>query len=211
MSDPAVSAFDPIFYLHHWFEHPFVNSVRTLTLHSNIDRQFAMWQILYPKDKYPNTWFQPDDVPNAESDLLPFRAEQNTYWKSDDVIDWTKFQYGYYGLEPKAMGDATIETPDQRRTRVIEDIRTIYHSTATAADFADDSIIKPAKSEPAPPAGGLSAEEAPLGQEEGAAPAPPESSTVSAPAPADAAAVPIAPHLDVIEHPDYIVNILYDR
>ncbi|EWZ40660.1 common central domain of tyrosinase-domain-containing protein [Fusarium oxysporum Fo47] len=95
MSDVPVSAFDPIFWLHH----------------CNIDRLLAMWQCLNWE-----TWFngvrtqkEVDRVRDKtkEDPLLPFHREKTSnpatgYWTSDDAKDWTKLNYQYDDLIPEA-------------------------------------------------------------------------------------------------------------
>ncbi|KAF5988305.1 di-copper centre-containing protein [Fusarium bulbicola] len=99
MSDPAVAAFDPIFWLHH----------------CNIDRLFAMWQILHDDDK-GNTWFDGSDprdkdegnfaiprqqIDKPDSPLKPFLKStgEEDYYTSNDIRDVTPLGYTYPGLE----------------------------------------------------------------------------------------------------------------
>ncbi|RBR10394.1 hypothetical protein FVER53590_12513 [Fusarium verticillioides] len=91
MSDVPVSAFDPIFWLHH----------------CNIDRLLSMWQCLNWE-----TWFNgvhtQQYVKDKKKDdpLLPFHREKTNnpatgYWTSDDARDWTKLGYQYDDLIPQ--------------------------------------------------------------------------------------------------------------
>lgn len=162
---------------------------------SNIDRQFAMWQILYP-----NAWFRDGDTPAADAGLAPFYKDQRKLWTSNDVVDWTTFRYGYDQLEPVVTARGTLETADERRSRVTQLIRDTYRSTANAADFASAAMVGPPLK---PQFAGLAADEAPLQVEQDSSPAPAASQ--------EASSLPAEPHTDVIEHPDYIVNVLYDR
>jgi tyrosinase len=99
MSDPAVAAFDPIFWLHH----------------CNIDRLFAMWQILHDNGK-DNTWFDGSDprdkdngnfaiprrqVDTPDSPLKPFlkSTANGDYYTSNDIRDVASLGYTYPGLE----------------------------------------------------------------------------------------------------------------
>ncbi|EXL91305.1 hypothetical protein NOF04DRAFT_18079 [Fusarium oxysporum II5] len=94
MSDVPVSAFDPIFWLHH----------------CNIDRLLAMWQCLNWKAWFDKAHYK-KNVTNVEDKkkdgpLLPFhRIEtdkpETGYWTSDAVKDWTKLGYQYNDLIPK--------------------------------------------------------------------------------------------------------------
>lgn len=64
-----------------------------LTVHSNVDRLFAIWQTLNP-----NRWLEassPDD-PQGSSKLVPFhRDEKATLFTVDDTRDWRKLGYTY--------------------------------------------------------------------------------------------------------------------
>ncbi|KAJ4245277.1 hypothetical protein NW762_014147 [Fusarium torreyae] len=94
MSDVPVSAFDPIFWLHH----------------CNIDRLLAMWQCLnweawFDKAPYNQNVERVDDK-KKEDPLLPFHREKTNdpttgYWTSVDVRDWTKLNYQYDDLIPQ--------------------------------------------------------------------------------------------------------------
>lgn len=86
MSYPEFAAFDPIFYLHH----------------ANIDRLFALWQVVNP-DSYIST--NTSDSPNIDSALHPFRRTQTEYWTSRTARDVTAFGYTY----PELIG-ATRES-----------------------------------------------------------------------------------------------------
>ncbi|KAK0515535.1 hypothetical protein JMJ35_001569 [Cladonia borealis] len=86
MSDVDVSAFDPIFYLHH----------------CNIDRLLAIWQILHP-----DLWFnQPqEDEPKSSDELWPFHInKKGDYWTSDACRDVTKLHYSYADLKKPGEG-----------------------------------------------------------------------------------------------------------
>jgi tyrosinase len=87
MSDIAISAFDPIFWLHH----------------TNIDRQFAMWQALNPHS-YVVPTINPlgtyavakGSVETADTNLLPFHSDNGTeFWTSNEVRSTRVFGYAY--------------------------------------------------------------------------------------------------------------------
>ena len=86
MGDPAVAAFDPLFWLHH----------------NNIERLFCLYQVLYP-DKYvsPGKRNHQDKNPNilADDELFPFTKDSNTKkcYTSTDVKDWTKSGFAVPG------------------------------------------------------------------------------------------------------------------
>ena len=95
MSYPDLAAFDPIFWLHH----------------CNIDRLFAMWQVLNP-----NSYVTSDSSasPNIDTALHPFRRTQTQYWTSRTSQDVTVFGYTY----PELIG-ATRES-------VTSDVNRLY-------------------------------------------------------------------------------------
>lgn len=105
MSFPPVSAFDPIFWVHHWYSHSLTyHGISVLTELSNIDRLTAMFQTLYP-DK----WFDSpvDGDPQPGDPLVPFHTDQaGTLWTSDDTKDWTRYNYTYDVLESPATPSA---------------------------------------------------------------------------------------------------------
>ncbi|THV00913.1 Di-copper centre-containing protein, partial [Dendrothele bispora CBS 962.96] len=79
MSNPDYAGFDPIFHLHH----------------CNVDRLYALWEYVYPKDCYvtDNEYVFTQNrgtyalVYNSmvlgETELAPFRLESGKYWTSD--------------------------------------------------------------------------------------------------------------------------------
>ncbi|KAL0254953.1 hypothetical protein SLS55_009477 [Diplodia seriata] len=94
------SSFDPIFMLHH----------------ANIDRIFAMWQVLNP-DSYVEPWAQAystymvknGQVLDAESKLYPFHSNTNgEFWTSAKVRDVKTFSYTYPELADEGAMKTTI-------------------------------------------------------------------------------------------------------
>lgn len=80
MMDVPVAAFDPIFWLHH----------------CNVDRQFAMFQALYP-----DLWFDSpsENDPPVTTPLKPFHKDgKGTTWVPDDVRHTDKLGYVYDSL-----------------------------------------------------------------------------------------------------------------
>ena len=83
----ATAAFDPIFWLHH----------------CNVDRQFAMWQALYPNSyggsqvAPHNTWtIAQGTTQNADSPLTPFhKGTSGSFWTTNAVRDTKVFHYTY--------------------------------------------------------------------------------------------------------------------
>ncbi|KAF4457681.1 Di-copper centre-containing protein [Fusarium austroafricanum] len=99
MGIPALAAFDPIFWLHH----------------CNIDRLFAMWQILHDKHD-EESWFSgkdtrdkdagtfgipPNNTDTPDYPLKPFlkSAESNDFYTSNDIRECSSLGYTYPGLE----------------------------------------------------------------------------------------------------------------
>ncbi|USP76847.1 uncharacterized protein yc1106_04121 [Curvularia clavata] len=81
------SAFEPLFMLHH----------------ANVDRLFALYQAAHP-----DTWMQPSNVGTqtnvfladnqqitADTPLLPFRKDANTFWTTNACRDTTSLGYSY--------------------------------------------------------------------------------------------------------------------
>lgn len=87
MSDPAVSAFDPVFWLHH----------------TNIDRLLAMWQAINPQSYILPTvnafgsYAEPRGfVDDGDSNLFPFHSDNGTgFWTSNKVRSTQTFGYAY--------------------------------------------------------------------------------------------------------------------
>ncbi|KAF2005946.1 Di-copper centre-containing protein [Amniculicola lignicola CBS 123094] len=100
MVPPAVSAFDPVFWLHH----------------ANVDRMVAIWQALYPDD-YVNscnaetaTWtIQPGDPLNANTPLTPFhRDTQGSFWTAALARNTNDLGYTYPEIQNKPSNETLI-------------------------------------------------------------------------------------------------------
>ncbi|KAG8900652.1 hypothetical protein FRB99_005831 [Tulasnella sp. 403] len=96
MGDPAVAAFDPIFFLHH----------------ANVDRLLSLWEALNPSvyvTKGPaNTGtftIQSNAQEDADTDLTPFWNGATTYWDSTACANWEKLGYTYPEFVGLNMGD----------------------------------------------------------------------------------------------------------
>jgi tyrosinase len=87
----AVSAYDPVFWLHH----------------AMVDRIFALWQALYPgsyveaqRQWVPTFWYNNGTVLDSNSGLLPFYSDPaGDFWTSESSRDVTSFGYTYDELE----------------------------------------------------------------------------------------------------------------
>ncbi|KAF4626245.1 hypothetical protein G7Y89_g11919 [Cudoniella acicularis] len=93
MSQIPVATFDPVFWLHH----------------CNLDRLFAIWQTLNPKEWFKVDKTRPFDqkvigMGNLVTSKTPFRPfhkdEKGTVWTADDARDWFKLGYTYPELQP---------------------------------------------------------------------------------------------------------------
>ncbi|KAF9473594.1 tyrosinase [Pholiota conissans] len=97
MSDPAVAAFDPIFFLHH----------------SNVDRLLSLWSALNPGvwvspgDSEDGTFILPPEAPvDVQTPLTPFSNTETTFWASSETTDTTKLGYTYPEFNGLDLGNA---------------------------------------------------------------------------------------------------------
>ncbi|KAJ3538313.1 hypothetical protein NM208_g5955 [Fusarium decemcellulare] len=124
MNDPAKSAFDPIFWLHH----------------TNIDRLFAIWQGLREDPGKEDAWvttqdagfgtWATDPINGKEgllTPLLPFYRTKEKFWTSAEVHDTATFGYAY--PETKSWNFAN---PSRYRDNIREQLRAIYPSASLA-------------------------------------------------------------------------------
>ncbi|KAH8884511.1 Di-copper centre-containing protein [Thozetella sp. PMI_491] len=113
MSYIPFSAFDPIFFLHH----------------ANVDRIFAMWQVLYP-----NSWILPTpaamssyttsrgEEQDSNTALTPFFSDdKGNFWTSDMVRDHRIFGYTY-----NDVGDSG----STNKSQVIATINRLYSQSS---------------------------------------------------------------------------------
>lgn len=167
MGDPAVAAFDPIFYLHH----------------TNVDRLFSLWAALNPgvgvSDMQKN-----GATLTATTALLPFWNAPNAMWQSKPVVASSNtFNYTY----PEFVGFETA-SPDKLADHVLEQVNKLYgdpmvNSAAVPpppAPAAPAPVEKPAV--PAPPPAPVEKPAAPAPPPAAPAPKPEEPSPPSAPA-----------------------------
>ncbi|KIM38482.1 hypothetical protein M413DRAFT_75996 [Hebeloma cylindrosporum] len=96
MGDPAVAAFDPIFFLHH----------------CNVDRMLSLWSALNPGvwvskgDSEDGSFTLPPDAPvDANTALTPFWNTNTTFWASTATTDTTKLGYSYPEFNGLDMGN----------------------------------------------------------------------------------------------------------
>ncbi|KAF5719509.1 tyrosinase precursor [Fusarium globosum] len=123
MSRVPISAFDPIFWLHH----------------TNIDRLVSLWEGLHANPKDPNAWVTTKisergnwtTAPNGEeglaTPLAPFYKDTSNFWTSDDVRDTVKFGYAY--PETKSW---TFNNSDDYRKAIHEQLEALYPTGSLA-------------------------------------------------------------------------------
>lgn len=138
MTDTAVAAFDPIFWLHH----------------TNIDRLFAMWQAINPQSYVvPTTntvgnYAVPEGfVYTADSSLLPFHSDNGTrFWTSNGVRSTRTFGYAYRDVMDWNTTQSTLASD------VRANINRLYDpavSTGKLRRYYSASITEPSGAHPA--------------------------------------------------------------
>ena len=102
MAEPSLAAFDPVFWLHH----------------ANVDRQFAMWQALYPAsyvatavNSFGSYYERPGALDSGSSALAPFHNtdDSSTMWTSDGVRSIATFRYSYPELPYWRMNASALQ------------------------------------------------------------------------------------------------------
>jgi tyrosinase len=99
------SSYEPLFWLHHtcvktakcllW--------TRTDNVARNVDRLFALYQAQNPNaflqpsnvGSAGNVFVEDDTVVDGDTPLLPFRRSQNSFWTTNEAMDWRLFGYDY--------------------------------------------------------------------------------------------------------------------
>ncbi|KAF2001443.1 Di-copper centre-containing protein, partial [Amniculicola lignicola CBS 123094] len=125
MDQPAYSAFDPLFWLHH----------------TNVDRVFTIWQALNP-DVYVEPMLNPfstftrqgGHTADANTPLHPFhRNDGGEFWTSEGVRSTTTFAYTYPDL---ADLDPKNTTPLVRRVNELygPEAHSLFKRDVTVAD-----------------------------------------------------------------------------
>jgi tyrosinase len=202
MSKVPVAAFDPIFWLHHWYLNlvPFsFNNASMLThLNSNVDRMVAIWEVLHrdtpnnwfdgkdERDKDPGNWaIEHDQVDLPSDELHPFhKNEKGDYWTSNDVRETAPLGYAYPELEKwKHVDTEGKYNLKKHQEELIKYLNFQYNSAAKAAVKAN-----------------LTAD--------------PHDADTSKPTLHQLhlqAVLNPTPGEDIIGYPDYVANIVYDR
>ncbi|KAF9560844.1 tyrosinase [Agrocybe pediades] len=124
MSDPAVAAFDPIFFLHH----------------CNVDRMLSLWSALNPGvwvakgDSQDGSFTMAAEIPvDATTPLTPFWNAKNSFWISSTTQDTTKLGYTYPEFNGLDMGNT-----DAVKTAIGNIVNRLYGS-AVFGTFATAS------------------------------------------------------------------------
>lgn len=133
MSDTAISAFDPIFWLHH----------------TNIDRLFAMWQAINPESyvvptvNVLGTYAQPrGSVESADSNLLPFHFDNGTeFWTSNSVRSTRVFGYTYPEVADWNVTQATLAN------NVRTSVNRLYNSAVDDSPSKQERVVPPVNRE----------------------------------------------------------------
>lgn len=117
MSQPAVSAFDPLFWFHH----------------CNVDRTIAIWQALHDK-----AWFDPARNPLSANvagrNLRPFhRAVNGAYWTSDTVRQLAPLGYTYPTLDKQPYIKDGVYNVQEHLSAINFEINDKYGSARAAA------------------------------------------------------------------------------
>lgn len=123
MSSVPISAFDPIFWLHH----------------TNIDRIVSIWEGLHANPSKPESWVTTHEAgqgswvtpkgtnEDLNTPLAPFYKDKDNFWTSDDVRDTKKFGYAY----PETKSWNFANTDDYRKD-IEQQLRALYPSGSLA-------------------------------------------------------------------------------
>ncbi|KAI1107801.1 Di-copper centre-containing protein [Jackrogersella minutella] len=114
----AYSGFDPLFWLHH----------------TNVDRLFAMWQLLYNNSYvvpqpavYSTHTTSPGETEDSQTALTPFFSNETDFWTSDAVRDHEVFGYTYADVANKS------------RPELVATINRLYGNFSPASMFTRQS------------------------------------------------------------------------
>jgi tyrosinase len=134
------SAYDPVFWFHHWYvmiqAATRLSRNRPLIICSQMDRLTAIYQ-----HRYPDTWveaasqykatyyYEVDSVQDANSPLEPFHMNaKGDVWTSNLVRDWTSFGYTYPELADNPSNATLTST-----------INKLYKSEAQGLDSSNST------------------------------------------------------------------------
>ena len=99
---PELSAFDPVFWLHH----------------ANVDRLFAMWQVLNPEsyilptpNAYGSFYEIPGSIDSGNTSIAPFHSDNGTVmFTNDDVRTLALFNYAYPDIPDWTLNATQLAT-----------------------------------------------------------------------------------------------------
>ena len=158
-----------------------------LVLNSNVDRLFAIWQAIHPKEQNPKHWFKsPKD---GRKELKPFRKDKaGTYWNSDDVYDTTKLGYTYSDLPKKrrSQDGTSSDLDDQQLNEIKKTINKVYGATRSCEQKAASTDVRHEVLTP-------------------------QAAFINAPSAKINVQVPEVNKQDRLDVNDYLVNIIYER
>ncbi|KIY46442.1 Di-copper centre-containing protein, partial [Fistulina hepatica ATCC 64428] len=124
MANPDYAGFDPIFFLHH----------------CNVDRLYALWEYVYPKDIYIGNGTDYTFTQNTgtyalvynqellgQTELAPFRLPDGNYWTSDHSRYFDAEAYPKYYTYPEIVG-IKVDQPatDEEREKYRHDLQKYY-------------------------------------------------------------------------------------
>ncbi|KAF9252472.1 Di-copper centre-containing protein, partial [Marasmius fiardii PR-910] len=151
MSDPAVAAFDPIFFMHH----------------ANVDRLLSLWSALHPgvwvtrNTSQDGTWTIPVGTAiDKNTKLEPFWHTQQNYWTSAVVTTTSSLGYTYPEFNGLDTGN-----PSAVQTAIARIVNKLYGGTVRPrprAFAATTAAVKTPKVEVKAHGSGASEEQAPL-------------------------------------------------
>ncbi|KAF7295866.1 Tyrosinase [Mycena chlorophos] len=129
MSDPAVAAFDPIFWLHH----------------ANVDRLLALWSAVNPGvwvspgEALGGTWtLLPTDKVDGNTALTPFWRSETEYWASNDVNTTSVVGYTYPEFNGLDMGN-----PTKLKSAILAKVKSLYGGTTPHSRSVSASAVGP--------------------------------------------------------------------
>ncbi|KZV72071.1 Di-copper centre-containing protein [Peniophora sp. CONT] len=117
MSDPAIAAFDPIFWLHH----------------TNVDRMLSLWSAVNPglwvtegSSALGTYSIEKNITVGATTDLSPFWDTTSSYWQSTMVESTEALGYTYPEFDGLNMGDTAAV-----RSSIAKQIKSLYGGGAS--------------------------------------------------------------------------------
>lgn len=128
MAITSMSAFDPIFWLHH----------------ANVDRLVAIWQVLNPDSYVEPTLAQwgtftlsANTTVDGDTALTPFRAnEMGDMWTPRTIRDTATFGYTY----PEVVDWVVL--PSDMKTTVQRSINALYSPSVSSRNYTSQSLRK---------------------------------------------------------------------